>query len=178
VNRTELVARLRELYVAHQGGSDGLYRHRDCDWCASRMARVMAVVDEYVTALSAGPSATRYRRGSIIRQAVPHREYADGARRWHVWGVEDGDYIVQALFSDGSPMTARWPVEWCEAATELEWQDDEVGRIGKDGVCVSSPPKGRRSRKEREGDALQAADRRSRAQVASEADPHSAGREP
>lgn len=129
MNRTELEVRLRELYVAHQGGSAGLQRHRDCDWCASRMARVMVVVDEYVTTLSPGPSASRYRRGSIIRQCVPHPQHPGGARRWRVWAVEDGDYLVQALFSDGKPMVARWRIEWCEAITELEWQNDEVGRI-------------------------------------------------
>lgn len=92
----------------------------------------MNMVDEYVAALSPGASAIRYRRGSVIHQAVPHPEYIRGARRWRVQDVVGDDYLVQALFSDGGPMYAYWDIVQCEAVTELEWQDDEIGRIGPD----------------------------------------------
>lgn len=75
----------------------------------------------------------RYRRGSVIRQPVPHEEHPPGARRWRVLAVEGGDYYVRALFSDGGPQYAHWNTAWCEAATELEWQDDTVGRINREG---------------------------------------------
>lgn len=138
MKRRELVARLRRLYVAHQERT--FPYDKGCEWCDSRMARVMEVVDEYVAALSAGPPATRYRRGSIIRQARPHDEYPQGARRWRVHDIEGDNYFVQALFSDGSPMFAYWNIVWCEAATELERQDDEVGRIDMNGDCKPWPP--------------------------------------
>jgi hypothetical protein len=130
MKRSELIARLRELYVAHQGTSAFPYMHRACDWCDRRMARVMEAVDEYVTALSAGPPASRYRQGSIIREDVPHPEFPGGAKRWRVWDVRGEDYLVQALFSDGSPRVSLWNIGLCEAQTKLEWQDDEVGRVG------------------------------------------------
>lgn len=138
MKRKELVARLRRLYVAHQERTSPL--DKGCEWCDSRMAQVMDVVDEYVAALSAGPPASRYRRGSIIRQAMPHDAYPQGARRWRVLGVEGDDYSVQALFSDNSPMHAYWNIAWCEAATELEWQSDELGRIDRNGDCKPWPP--------------------------------------
>lgn len=111
MDRSELAARLRVL-------------------CGSKTARVMEVVDSYTATPSPGPAAARYRRGSIIRQAVPHPEHPRGARRWRVWAVEENDYLVQALFSDSNPMVARWDTALCEEATELERQDDEIGRIG------------------------------------------------
>jgi hypothetical protein len=86
----------------------------------------------------------RYRRGSIIRQAVPHPEYPTGAKRWRVLGVEEDDYFVCALFSDGSPTQAYWNIVWCEAVTELEWQDDVIGRIDRDGMCTTWPSKTRK----------------------------------
>lgn len=152
MRRKELVARLRELYVAHQGLSSPY--DKGCEWCDSRMARVMKVVDEYVAALSSGPPATRYRRGSVIRQSVPHQEHPHGARRWRVEAVEGDDYYVQALFSDGGPMHAHWNIEWCEEVTELEWQDDEIGRINIDGDCRPWPP----TRKVKTKDEASAAD--------------------
>lgn len=80
------------------------------------------------------PAVTpRYKRGSVIRQSLPHPEHPTGARRWRVLGVEGNDYYVRALFSDGAPMYAHWNTEWCDAVTELEWQDDALGRIGRDG---------------------------------------------
>lgn len=129
MDRSELVARLRELYVAHKAGSDGWRKRSNCSWCDTRMARVMEAVDKYVAALSPGSPATRYRQGSIIRQAMPHGSHPSGAKRWRVWGIQGSDYLLGALFSDGSPMTSLWNVGACEAATELEWQDDETGRI-------------------------------------------------
>lgn len=84
---------------------------------------------------------TTYRRGSVIRQPLPHPGHPHGARRWRVLGVEGDDYYVQALFSDGGPRHAYWNIAWCEAATELEWQDDAVGRIDMDGVCQPWPSK-------------------------------------
>lgn len=131
MERLELVARLRELYVAHQGTSAFPYRHRECNWCDARLARVMEAVDEYVATLSPGAPAPRYQRGSIIRQAMPHPERPDGARRWRVWAVEGDDYLVQALFSDGSPAASYWNIEQCERVTELEWQDSVIGRVGQ-----------------------------------------------
>ncbi len=77
----------------------------------------------------------KYRRGSVIRQPAPHRDMPGGARRWRVLGVEGGDYFVLALFSDHGPRTSLWNTAWCDAATELEWQDDAVGRIGQNGIA-------------------------------------------
>lgn len=82
----------------------------------------------------------RYRRGSVIRQAAPHPQHPSGARRWRVLDVEGSDYYVRALFSDGSPGYAYWDTDLCDAATELEWQDNETGRIDHEGRCTSWVP--------------------------------------
>lgn len=78
----------------------------------------------------------KYRRGSVIRQAMPHPEYPSGARRWRVLGVEGDDYYVLALFSGNTARTALWNTQLCDTATELEWQDEVTGRIDKDGRCT------------------------------------------
>jgi hypothetical protein len=72
-----------------------------------------------------------------------------------VWAVQGEDYLVQALFSDGSPMVSLWNIELCEAQTELEWQNDEVGRLGVVNVVTVRPGE----RKETDGDAQEQGDR-------------------
>jgi hypothetical protein len=81
----------------------------------------------------------KYKRGSVIRQEIPHPEHPHGARRWRVLGVRRGDYFVYALFHDDSPRYAYWNIAWCDEVTELEWQDDAIGRIDERGQCTVLP---------------------------------------
>lgn len=48
MTRVELERQLRILYVAHQDTAVEPHTLKDCDWCDTRMAQVMKLVDTYV----------------------------------------------------------------------------------------------------------------------------------